>query len=326
MRLFVFIYYLFYVLSGGFRHYSFDFIFSATLEGMLVLKTPAVVSVAEIILMLSAFAALFFPLKKQVHLVFFTFLFFMDLYFQNQVKFMSCFILPHFYPLFFFLFLHFKDKAQQRELVLYSAMLFVAVGYMASCVSKANSVWFNWSDTVIYSYVLEFYSGFSVPSLLSGKLVGFKNQLFWKLADYSVLTFQCSFVLVFFRKNYFYFITLFAVLFHIGIMLTLGIGVVFFVYILFYAFVFSATTNRFYLLPVNSDKLFSTIGFMLTSALLLLFIYSSFNVRFFNVFLPTPIFIFAEYFYTLICILIYGFSFYQWYRFKQQPIVTPIQA
>lgn len=118
MRFFVFIYYLFYVLSGGFRHYSFDFIFSSTLEGALLLKTPAVVSVAEIALMITAFTALFFPFKKQIHLIFFALLFVMDLYFQNEVKFMSCFILPHFFPLFFFLFLHFKENLQQRALVL----------------------------------------------------------------------------------------------------------------------------------------------------------------------------------------------------------------
>jgi hypothetical protein len=86
--------------------------------------------------------------------------------------------------------LHFEKGEEQRNLILYAGMLMVAVGYISSFTSKMYSMWFNWSDMVIYSYILEFYNGFQVPSLISSALVNIKNQFFWKLADYSVLVFS----------------------------------------------------------------------------------------------------------------------------------------
>ncbi len=316
MRLFVYAYYLFYVLSGGFRHYSFDFIFFKSISGQRVLTTPPIIFVVELLLMILALITLLLPLKKYVHLIFFLIIFLMDLFFQNQTSFMSCFILPHLFPLFFYLFLHFEKGEEQRNLILYAGMLMVAVGYISSFTSKMYSMWFNWSDMVIYSYILEFYNGFQVPSLISSALVSIKNQFFWKLADYSVLVFQFSFLLVFFQKKYFYYLTLFAVLFHLGILVSLGIGVVFYLYILFYAFILFASTNQLYsFLNINNRKI-ALIVFGVVATLFILLISSSFDVRFFNRLLPVSFFTYADYFYGIICIGIYIFSFYYWKKYN----------
>src|SRR5688572_23659358 len=138
MKWFIGAFYLFYILSGGFRHYSFDFVFFTTVLGETT-SAPLWVIVSELTLMILAFLSILFPFQKYLHLAFFLLLFALDLFFQNMMSFMSCFVLPHAFPLFLFLFLHFRQKDRQRQLVLYSAMLFVAVGYLSSLISKLNS-------------------------------------------------------------------------------------------------------------------------------------------------------------------------------------------
>lgn len=317
MRFFIYAYYLLYVLSGGFRHYYFDYMFFNTLNSEPTFATPFIIPVGEVVMMLSAIVVLLLPHKKYLHLLFFLLVFVFDLYFQNQVNFMSCFTLPHVFPLFFFLFLHYQKKEKAYKLIAYAAMLTVAVGYLASFTSKVHSAWYNWSDPIIYSYILEFYSGFQVPSLLSGWLVSIKSLFFWKLLDYSVLVIQGSFILVFLKKKYFYIITPLAVLFHMGILVSLGIGVVFFLYILFYAFTIFMSANKPEALS-NYDKALRIVVYAIVVAFLILFGVSKGDVRIFNSILPVSAYIYAEYLYGVICVVIYAFSYAFWKRSNKQ--------
>ncbi len=323
MRFFIYIYYLFYLLSGGFRHYYFDYMFFSTLKGEPTFATPLIIPVGEITLMALAIGVLLFPLKKFLHLLFFLGLFVFDMYFQNQVNFMSCFTLPHVFPLFFFLFLHYQKNEKATDLVTFAAMLAVAVGYLASFTSKINSAWYNWSDPIIYSYILEFYNGFQVPSLTSAWLVNIKSLFFWKLLDYSVLMIQASFILVFLKKKSFYPITVFAVIFHIGILLTLGIGVVFFLYTLFYAFTIFMSVNKPDALS-SIDKPFRLGIYALLAVFFILFVTSNGDVRAFNRLLPVSTYIYIEYFYGLICVVIYAFSFAFWQKNQHQTQLVSI--
>lgn len=317
MKLFIYLYYLFYVLSGGFRHYSFDIIFFKSISGELVLTTPRLISILELVLMLLAFVILLMPLKKMLHLIFFLLLFFMDLYFQNQVNFMTCFILPHFTPLLFYLLLRYENYPKQKNLVIYGAMLSVAVGYLSSFSSKIFSMWFNYSDTVIFSYLLEFYEGYSVPSLAASWLLTIKSSTFWKLMDYFVLAFQGSFILLFFKKNLFVYISGIAAVFHLGILAVLGIGVVFYLYVLFYSLVIFASTENSNLFPHLDNKWFDSIKNIALALLLMLFVFSAFDVRFFNALLPLSFYIYAEYFYYLICLTVFIFT-------VKQQVLSPV--
>lgn len=313
MRFFIHLFYLFYVLSGGFRHYAFNLIFAQTVSGTDFPVVAMAVPFIEQFCMVLVFGILLFPLQKQLHLLLFCVLFVLDVFFQNAVGFTSCFILPHFFPLFFFLLLHFKNDVARSDLVRTAAILFVSVGFLTSFSSKMESGWYRWSDPVIYSYIVEFYDGYQIPSLASGLLLNIKSHLFWKLADYSVLLFQGAFLLVFIRKNFFYPLTMIAVLFHIGIVTTLGIGVVFYLYILFYALIFfvSGRSSTISVLSVEKFKIYTRV---VSLVLFTLFAFSRFDVHYFSQILSTTVFTYIDYFFASICIVTYIFCYHRWLK------------
>lgn len=300
MKIFIYIYYLFYILSGGYWHYSFanwfyDFNINNTEFGNI--EWPF--AIAEVGLMVLAFLTLILPNRANLHGCFFLVLLLLDVFAQNMVKFESSIILTHFIPLFFYLYTHNKLKKYHEEIT-YAAMLFVAVGFVSSCVRKIHSGWLSTNDLVVYNYLIKLNKGFGFTSLLGSFLIGIKSFWLWKLVDYSVLIFQLSYMLLFFNRKYFLYLTQLAICFHLLIIFTLNIAV-FYNYILFYAIILYNLNN----IPVFSKRLKVYKGFkLLWIILLIMFVFSKFEVHFFYQLLPLKIYNYVEYLYNFIALIV----------------------
>lgn len=227
------LYYALYLLSGGYRHFSFEYLFFGRLTGHVDDRLWLALTVSEWICFGLAVVLLVYPLHKKIHLLFFSILFVSDCFFQNFVKFESSVILTHLFPLFVFLYLHYSQKTKEID---YSAILLVSVGYLTSFLSKTLSGWWMPGEAVVYGYVLEFTDGYHIGGYLSDGALRIHDYRFWKAVDYVVLLFQAGFVINFFRTAYIRYQLLLAALFHLGILFLFGIGV-FYPYLLFYALI-----------------------------------------------------------------------------------------
>ena len=235
MKVYVYLYYLFYILSGGYWHYSFSHWYYSNINDSTFINLELLFNRVEVVLFLLAFAILFKPLIANLHLLFFFILLALDIYFQNFIKFESSLILTNFIPLFFY-FLTSKKYSQYDNEITYGAILFIAVGFITSCFRKVNSGWLNYNDTVIYSYILQFNKGYCFNTLIGNKILNSVNFRFWKILDYIVLLFEISFIVTFIKNNYFLLLSIFSVSFHIVILITLNINV-FYPYIILYAII-----------------------------------------------------------------------------------------
>lgn len=311
MRLFVIAYYVMYVLSGGFRHYTFDLAFSQTIVSAAIIPSPFGIVIGQHLLTVLALMLVAFPYRKYLHLGFFIILQLLDSYFQNHVGFMSCFILPHLIPLFFFLFLQNSHTKSRLKIVAYIGVLTIATGFLVAFVGKVSSGWLNPSDAVVQHYMIEFSLGYQIPSIMAEWLLANLNDFLWKSMDYMVLVFQLSFALVFFNWRWFIPISFFAVIFHIGIFLTLGIAVVFYNYILFYSLIlhFSHVKGT-----LNSDKhnvWAQWPGVICALLLSVVYVSSGFNIHFFNTALPVNLYVYVDYIYTSLCVGLYVIVLWQ---------------
>ena len=320
MRIVICLYYLFYILSGGFRHFGMDFLFFNSISGNFVEEVPFVIVFFETALVAYSFCILIFPLSKMNHLVFGFVLLGLDLVFQNKVSFISSFILPHVFPFFFYFLLKFRNNKELLDKTVYISILLVATGYLTSCYSKIHTGWYNWNDLVVYGYILEFNKGFDIPTILGQTALKINSQLFWKCIDWSVIVFQFSYVIVFFKRKAFYPLTLFSIVFHVGILVALGIGV-FYIYVLFYVMIYACSIEQ-----STRKEYFNTrsirIAVHVTAGLLfMLYLYSKLNPQFFNHLLPYLAFRNIEYVYNLVCLILFACIYYFWRQIEKSKTV-----
>jgi|GEM_PF-3679511 len=315
------LYYLFYILTGGFRHFSIEYEYFQAHSFKEYSIESNIFNYFEIILMIISFCSLFFPRKKYLHLLFFFLLLCIDLFFQNNVGYISSAILPHLFPLFFYLTNKYSRDKQSLSLLSFSGILFVSTGYIVGGYGKFLSGYYSFDDLVVYGFISRFNWGYDLPSWrpVVEFLLEFKNFIFWKAVDISILIFQLSFIINFFSTRYFYILSLFSLLFHIAVLLTLGIGI-FFPYILFYTMILQQDllikTNNI-IIPRRN---FSEIVLLLLSLLLFLYFITlgSFDVHFFNQILPFELWLYSEYYYNLICVIAFVLSLIKVYSIKSK--------
>lgn len=303
MRVVFALYYLLYILAGGFRHFSVDYIFWGNLYNGTNPDVPLIIRILEIGLITYAFFHLFFDLKKYHHLFFGLILFVGDIFFQNKVSYVSSLILPHIMPFFFFSYLNINN-IESKKLLAYFSMLLISAGYLTAFYAKFSTNWYEWNSLVLYNYIHEFNSFFKIPTLLGDSFLDINSHLFWKFMDWSVLIYQLSFILVFINRSFFHILSLLSILFHLGILFTLGIGV-FYMYIVFYSFIYYSYYNSEKSLNKESfelDVLFKFLALVLCT----LYVYSGFKPQFFNYFLSSTLYVFIEYFYNALALLIFA--------------------
>lgn len=276
MKQLVSLYYLFYILSGGFRHYSYEYLFFITNSNEQVSRLVETIHFTEYLLLLLTATLFVFPLQRILTAVFIGLTFSLDFYFQNWIRFESSFILVHSIPLFFLLHTLIKTNAN-KNLLRKGATLFIAVGYVFSGFAKAFSGWWSPENLAIKKYFLQFNETFQVPTLVGNYSSELGSDTVWKLLDYLVLGFEFSFLLLFLtttKKTKKVLFSL-AVVFHLMVFCFFGIAQ-FFMYPIAYLLCFKI---RFY--PINQQLLYYTKGAILL-ALLFLFIQNDFIIQFFQ--------------------------------------------
>lgn len=313
MKTIIYIYYILFIVSGGFRHYDMDFSFWKTIQEGEYIAIPLFLNVTQIAVVFFSFLLLLFPLVKEFHLLFGLILFAIDCYFQNNVSFISSQILPNLFPFFFYAYLRYSTKSEKVNGIIHIAIYFIVVGYFTAFCLKMRNGWLNFDNAVIEDYIEKFNNSFMVPTILGQEILSVKSHIFWKLTDYLILLYQGSFIFVFYKKNIFHVLSFFSVLFHILILLLLGISV-FYVYILFYAFIY-ALINIYQASGVKSEsfileKYIDRFWMFLFIVLFSLFALGKFDAHFFNNLLSYKLWVYSEYIYNFICILIW-FYFYQ---------------
>jgi hypothetical protein len=301
MKAYVYLYYLIYILSGGYWHYSFSYWYYSNISVSTFNNNMEwLFHKAEVVLFLLAFAILFKPLFANLHLLFFFILFVLDMYFQNFIKFESSLILTNFIPLLFY-FLTNKKFSHYLNEITYGAILFISVGFITSCFRKVNSGWLNYNDTAIYSYILQFNKGYCFNTLIGNEILNSVNFRFWKILDYIVLLFEISFIVTFIKNNYFLLLSVFSVCFHIVILITLNINV-FYPYIILYTIILD---KLYFKKHLHEFLIIEKIVEILIYVLFSLFVIYSFDIHFFNRLLPVKFYYCIDYFYNIIALFLF---------------------
>jgi hypothetical protein len=307
MKLIIRIYYLFFILVGGYRHYSYEYEFITSIQNGDNINHVLLFGLERIEIILFSFAIGIFilPTYKTAHLIFWFILFSLDLYFQNIIKFESSIILTHFFPLFVFLILKYPTKTNEIKL---SAVYVISIGYCTSFLQKVLSGWLLNDDLVIFGYIQEFSKGYGIKGLFSDLILQISNRWFWKITDYIILLFQLSFLLNFITNKFVNHILFIASIFHILILLFLDIGV-FFPYMLIYCLILTASSTTSICIPFSRKSFF----YFLVGFLLILFNILNFEHSvhfFFNI--NEYIYMFSDFLMNIFCFMIflYNYVFY----------------
>lgn len=295
MNLLRFFYYVLFLLSGGYRHYSFEYLFLSKMQGdsfnLVIYDT---IQLAEIAIFSAVLFSLIFSRIVWFDFVVWLLIFVVDLFFQNFVKFESSVILTHSIPLFFYL----QRRGCFDSGLFYSAILFVSVGFISSGFQKILSGWFNLTDFALLSYLVEFNEGYGFYPLLGSFLL--KNELpsfMWKVADILVVLFQISFLRFFWGTSKFYLWLLAASVFHVLNIWILGISV-FFPYILFYIFILFVFKPS--IISRGIDVFFQRIQFPIGILCLIFFILAGFDCHFFYQNSSLFFYMYSDYFFNYI--------------------------
>jgi len=248
LKYLIYIFYGSIVLTGGIRNYSEEL---SLHEACLNLNISPIVKDFLIIFEYSLhFLALFilvFPFKKWFHFAFGTITFLVDLFFQNFVFIEKYIILVNFFPFILFVFLYYNSNKEKLFGTQVTIIKLVAIGYITAFLGKVAGGWLITNEPVVYSYILmgkiEMTKGFEVPTIINwfNRIYIYIDSLFFhKMVDYIVLIFQFSAILLFWKPNYFKWFSVFAVIFHLCIMLLFG-GYLFYTYILLYTLIIMNT-------------------------------------------------------------------------------------
>ena len=153
MKLIIIIYYLFFILVGGFRQFKNDYIFYSLLGNKEYSNSISdLLGYYEIGLITAAFITIYFFQKPIFHLLFGILLFIPDLYFQNLIEFISSHILPHTLPFVFWFYLKNKSNVEKIKLLKIIMIYFLATGYLTSGFSKLISGFWQYSSCLCIFY------------------------------------------------------------------------------------------------------------------------------------------------------------------------------
>lgn len=311
MRLVVYIYYFIFLLTGGFRNYYEEALLQEACQGIVISHYMHVLLYsAGFVLAALCMAVLAFPAQRKLHLLFFAVLFCIDLYFQNFVNFEDYNILVHSFPLMVFCYLYAQDKQLSTAAVDEILVLVIATGYFANFIAKLYSGWLSPDTPVVYTYVALFHYGFGVHWHGAGFFLKHGTYFLYKLADYFVLAFQLSAVLLFYRTSFFKWFSIVAVFFHVCVMLFMEIAV-FYPYILVYTLVIAdkSMVHR----PGKTERyiVFALLALYLTGLLL-----SGFDRYFVLRNLDLNVYIYHNTFLTVFSTMIFLFTWRKVYNTK----------
>ncbi|MFM6935228.1 MAG: hypothetical protein ACKOXP_07270 [Flavobacteriales bacterium] len=227
------LYFLLYLLSGGFRHILFEEEYFSTLHHV---ESSAIVGIAALMLYLLAIAYLLSS-KSLIVLMFYIIMLLTDIYIQNWVKFESSVILIHQLPLFAFLYLNENKRFLSEAVGRYVLLLFLSVGFVLSGFSKIITGWLSFESLNLKSHIHSLQIDFHLPVYLNESSLYFIPNGFWKTLDVLVVIFQCSFIQFFFSLKGLKWRFFGLIIFHVSISLVLGIHV-FYPYFLVYILLF----------------------------------------------------------------------------------------
>jgi len=244
MKALIYFFYGYFLLAGGYRNFSEEIGMRSFIENLGVSnETIYVIRLIEILAVFVAFLVLAFPSKKGLHLLYFCLIFPVDFYLQNFVyPKMKYIIVIDFLPLLFFFYLHFKNTP--NKLIAFNdwVIKLTCVGFMSSVASKELYFWLNPHHLAIYNLL----DGFEFGNLLniSKIFLSIQNFYFYKACDYFIIAIQAFSAIVFFKTSFFRKYSLLLVLFHLLVLLFLGLFF-FFPFLILYALILLTENGHF---------------------------------------------------------------------------------
>lgn len=275
MRILIFIYYLSFLISGGFRNYYDELCLQEACQNLHIHPfLKSYIFVTEYVLQSLSLLILLFPLKKLLHLSFFLLLFLNDLYFQNFILFEYYIILIHLFPLIVYLYLHYQNHTSTQESVKKGIILTIAVGFITALIGKIQSGWLDPRQPVLYSYFLLTDKSYNIHPILADAFYSIKHFYIYKALDYVIVVFQFFFFYLLFNVKFFRWFAPIAVIFHLLIMLILDISL-FYVYILVYTIPFLGSNK----IEKKSPLTYKIISISIVVLYVIWFIASGFHLR-----------------------------------------------
>lgn len=233
MRFWIVLYYLLFLLNGGYRNFPFEYEAIGSTSGFFYNDTVyLIILIAQIFLLFLVALTVVFIENKWLHLSVFMTILALDLYFHNGVKYENSIILTNLVPGFVFLIAHLKNRHTTRELL----VGYLCIGYTISAIGKIQGGWLNSSDLVVYQYYLNF-NELAPNTLLPFNFVQATfHPVLWKSFDYITILYQLDAILLLFYRNLLKYFLLLATIFHIVILIVIQIPI-FYTYIIFYGIV-----------------------------------------------------------------------------------------
>jgi hypothetical protein len=288
MKIIIKLYFLCYVVSGGFRHIAFETAFFSFLNGI---ESPDWLQYLALILQITSILYLISP-KKELILFFYLTLLFSDVYVQNFVKFESSVILLHQFPLIAYLFFHRNLFGLDESKLRYALLLMISVGYLSSGISKWASGWLDFTKLSIVPHLQKIQYYFQVPVLITLKQVDWIPFWLWKTLDIVVVLFQLSFGMFFWSLRGLK-LRLWALLFfHLGISFFMGIHVFYFYPLIYALLLFSWELEN---ADMYLDRIFRVLGWLL----LVHFIYFPLDTNIIMKRLPISFYMYYDLFFTM---------------------------
>lgn len=297
MKHWVLIYYLLFLLNSCYRSYSFEYESYASIFGFFNENVYSLILFTQTGLLLLAASCALFIEKQRLHLLFFTIIFLLDLYFQNVIKFEESAILTHLIPLFIFLIAQVKDKNTVR----FFMVSYLSIGYTVSAIGKIQGGWLSPQDLAIFKHYTNF-NALSPNIFVSADFVKTHfNHTIWKTLDYASILFQLSAAFLLFSKRYLKYYLILAIVFHLAIAVLLQVSL-FYPYIIFYGIILAYEAGEnIETQPVPTVYIYR--GLIIAATAIIAYIYHS------GIFthLTFTIFIYKDFCLTISCALLFLF-------------------
>lgn len=223
------IYFLFPLLFGTYRSYLYelklvDVLYDINHYNLIYIIVYCIIFAIYIF----NFLILIKPAIPVTYLLFFSLQFILDFFFQNFIKYQTSVSLTNLFPLFCWLILTYKNFKP-----LYIQYI-VSIGFVGSAVAKMTSGWLDPNASASFYHIKQFYTGYGFDFIgITDKLLSIRSLFFWKLVDYLIVAFEASFLIIFFKRTYYKWLVLNAVILHVLILLFMNIPL-FFPFILVY--------------------------------------------------------------------------------------------
>lgn len=234
------LFYLLFIIVGGFRHYSSEYhLVSKVLSKHFDESIYQLFQVIDLSLFALAAVAVLWPGLKIVDLIFGIILIAVDVFLQNFIRFQSAIIFIHFIPFYYFFLRTYRNPEFIRETAIYV----IATGFILSAIAKINSGWLDTDVLVIKYYMIQFGIGYHMNEPIAEFLNNWPLA-FFKGLDYAAILFEISFFVLFIRKKALPTLLGAACVFHLLVSLFLNINI-------FYPYVLVYCT---FLVPVRIEK------------------------------------------------------------------------